>query len=275
MTDTNTLPASNEYAETAYHPQIGDQGVALDIRNFNLWYGEKQALFDTTLPIQKGLVTALIGPSGCGKSTLLRSLNRMNDLVDGLRISGQVQVDGFDIYGKGVDVIALRKRMGMVFQKPNPFAMSIYDNVTYPLRVDGVTRKSVLDETVERCLQAAALWDEAKDRLHESALGLSGGQQQRLCIARAVASEPEVLLMDEPCSALDPIATARIEELIGQLAGTYTIVMVTHSMSQAARVSHNTAFMYLGRLIEYGKTETIFTNPRVARTNDYVTGRFG
>jgi|SRR5690554_6818676 len=275
MTDTNTLPGASEYAETAYHPQIGDQGVALDIRNFNLWYGEKQALFDTTLPIQKGLVTALIGPSGCGKSTLLRSLNRMNDLVDGLRISGQVQVDGFDIYGKGVDVIALRKRMGMVFQKPNPFAMSIYDNVTYPLRVDGVTRKSVLDETVERCLQAAALWDEAKDRLNDSALGLSGGQQQRLCIARAVASEPEVLLMDEPCSALDPIATARIEELIGQLAGTYTIVMVTHSMSQAARVSDNTAFMYLGRLIEYGQTETIFTNPKVARTNDYVTGRFG
>ncbi|MCC6001868.1 MAG: phosphate ABC transporter ATP-binding protein [Pararhodobacter sp.] len=270
-----TAPAASEYGATNYHFKTSRQGTALDIRNFNLWYGDKQALFDNTLPVQKGLVTALIGPSGCGKSTLLRSLNRMNDLVDGLRISGQVLVDGFDIYGKGVDVIALRKRMGMVFQKPNPLAMSIYDNVSYPLRVDGVTRKSILDETVERSLRAAALWDEAKDRLHESALGMSGGQQQRLCIARGIASDPEVLLMDEPCSALDPIATAKIEELISQLAGTYTIVMVTHSMSQAARVSHNTAFMYLGRLIEYGETETVFTNPKVSRTNDYVTGRFG
>jgi phosphate transport system ATP-binding protein len=266
---------AEEYGETVYHHRVSAQGVALDIQNFNLWYGQKQALFDNTLPIQKGLVTALIGPSGCGKSTLLRSLNRMNDLVDGLRISGRIEVDGFDIYGKGVDVIALRKRMGMVFQKPNPFAMSIYDNIAYPLRVDGVTRKSILDETVERSLRAAALWDEVKDRLKESALGLSGGQQQRLCIARAVASDPEVLLMDEPCSALDPIATAKIEDLIGKLAGTYTIVIVTHSMTQAARVSHNTAFMYLGRLIEYGETATIFTSPKVERTNDYVTGRFG
>jgi phosphate transport system ATP-binding protein len=275
VTAASAAPAAPEYGATNYHFLKSEQGAALDIRNFNLWYGAKQALFDNTLPIQKGLVTALIGPSGCGKSTLLRSLNRMNDLVDGLRISGQVQVDGFDIYGKGVDVIALRKRMGMVFQKPNPFAMSIYDNVTYPLRVDGVTKKSVLDETVERCLRAAALWNEAKDRLHESALGMSGGQQQRLCIARGIASDPEVLLMDEPCSALDPIATAKIEELIGQLAGTYTIVIVTHSMTQAARVSHNTAFMYLGRLIEYGETGTVFTAPKVGRTNDYVTGRFG
>ncbi len=277
MTDTSTMtaPAAQTYGETSYHYKAGDQGVALDIQDFNLWYGEKQALFNNTLPIQKGLVTALIGPSGCGKSTLLRCLNRMNDLVDGLRIDGKILVDGFDIYGKSVDVIALRKRMGMVFQKPNPFAMSIYDNVTYPLRVDGVTKKSILDETVERCLRAAALWDEAKDRLNESALGMSGGQQQRLCIARGIASDPEVLLMDEPCSALDPIATAKIEELIDQLAGTYTIVIVTHSMTQAARVSHNTAFMYLGRLIEYGETTTIFTNPKVSRTNDYVTGRFG
>jgi phosphate transport system ATP-binding protein len=273
-TDTRARPA-DDYGATVYHHKVSPQGVALDIKDFNLWYGQKQALYDNTLPIQKGLVTALIGPSGCGKSTLLRSLNRMNDLVDGLRISGKVEVDGFDIYGKGVDVIALRKRMGMVFQKPNPFAMSIYDNVTYPLRVDGVTKKSILDETVERCLRAAALWDEAKDRLNESALGMSGGQQQRLCIARGIASDPEVLLMDEPCSALDPIATAKIEDLIGQLAGTYTIVIVTHSMTQAARVSHNTAFMYLGRLIEYGETETIFTKPKVDRTNDYVTGRFG
>ena len=276
MTDTATpTRPADEYGQTSYHFRTSDQGVALDIKDFNLWYGQKQALYNNTLPIQKGLVTALIGPSGCGKSTLLRSLNRMNDLVDGLRISGKVEVDGFDIYGKGVDVIALRKRMGMVFQKPNPFAMSIYDNVAYPLRVDGVTKKSILDETVERCLRAAALWDEAKDRLNESALGMSGGQQQRLCIARGIASDPEVLLMDEPCSALDPIATAKIEELIAQLAGTYTIVIVTHSMTQAARVSHNTAFMYLGRLIEYGQTETIFTAPKVGRTNDYVTGRFG
>jgi len=268
-------PVDPGFEPTAYHFTESDQGVAIDIQDFNLWYGEKQALFDNSLPIQKGMVTALIGPSGCGKSTLLRSLNRMNDLVDGLRIGGRVLVDGLDIYGRGVDVIALRKRMGMVFQKPNPFAMSIYDNITYPLRVDGVSRKSILDETVERCLRSAALWEEARDRLHESALGLSGGQQQRLCIARAVASDPEVLLMDEPCSALDPIATAKIEDLISQLAGTYSIVIVTHSMSQAARVSHNTAFMYLGRLIEYGNTETIFTNPKKQRTNDYVTGRFG
>ncbi len=264
-----------EFEPTAYHIKKSNEGAALDIKDFNLWYGEKQALFDNNLEIQKGQVTALIGPSGCGKSTLLRCLNRMNDLVDDLRIEGQITVDGFDIYAKGVDVIALRKRMGMVFQKPNPFAMSIYDNITYPLRVDGVTKKSILDETVERALQQSALWDEAKDRLNDSALGLSGGQQQRLCIARAVASDPEVLLMDEPCSALDPIATARIEDLIEELKGTYTIVIVTHSMAQAARVSDNTAFMYLGRLIEYGDTDTIFTNPRKSRTNDYVTGRFG
>ncbi|MCC5966714.1 MAG: phosphate ABC transporter ATP-binding protein [Natronohydrobacter sp.] len=264
-----------EFEPTAYHIKTSDEGTALDIRDFNLWYGQKQALFDNNLEIQKGQVTALIGPSGCGKSTLLRCLNRMNDLVDDLTITGKITVDGFDIYAKGVDVIALRKRMGMVFQKPNPFAMSIYDNITYPLRVDGVTKKSILDETVERALQQAALWKEVKDRLNDSALGLSGGQQQRLCIARAVASDPEVLLMDEPCSALDPIATARIEELIEELKGTYSIVIVTHSMAQAARVSDNTAFMYLGRLIEYGDTNTIFTNPQKSRTNDYVTGRFG
>ena len=264
-----------EFEPTAYHVKKSNEGPAMDIRDFNLWYTDTQALFDNTLEIQKGQVTALIGPSGCGKSTLLRCLNRMNDLVDGLRIKGTITVDGFDIYAKGVDVIALRKRMGMVFQKPNPFAMSIYDNITYPLRVDGVTKKSILDETVEHALQQAALWKEVKDRLNESALGLSGGQQQRLCIARAVASDPEVLLMDEPCSALDPIATARIEELIEELKGTYSIVMVTHSMAQAARVSDNTAFMYLGRLIEYGDTNTIFTNPQKSRTNDYVTGRFG
>lgn len=264
-----------DFEPTEYHITRSPEGPALEIKDFNLWYGQKQALFDCDLEIQKGMVTALIGPSGCGKSTLLRCLNRMNDLVDDLRIDGRIMVDGFDIYGPGVDVIALRKRMGMVFQKPNPFAMSIYDNISYPLRVDGVTRRSILDETVERALRSAALWDEVKDRLQESALGLSGGQQQRLCIARAVASDPEVLLMDEPCSALDPIATAKIEGLITELKGQYSIVIVTHSMSQAARVSDNTAFMYLGRIIEYGATETIFTRPRKSRTNDYVTGRFG
>jgi phosphate transport system ATP-binding protein len=264
-----------EFEPTAYHINRSSEGPVLEIKDFNLWYGQKQALFDNNLEIQKGMVTALIGPSGCGKSTLLRCLNRMNDLVDDLRIDGRILVDGFDIYGPGVDVIALRKRMGMVFQKPNPFAMSIYDNISYPLRVDGVTRRAILDETVERALRSAALWDEAKDRLNDTALGLSGGQQQRLCIARAVASDPEVLLMDEPCSALDPIATAKIESLIADLRGQYSIVIVTHSMSQAARVSDNTAFMYLGRIIEYGATDTIFTRPVKSRTNDYVTGRFG
>ncbi len=277
MTDTATItdPAAAAVEPTAYHVREGGDGTVLDVQDFSLWYGNTQALFDVNLKIQKGMVTSLIGPSGCGKSTLLRSFNRMNDLVDDLHISGRIATDGFDIYGPGVDVIALRKRMGMVFQKPNPFAMSIYDNVAYPLRVDGVTKKSVLDEAVERALQSAALWDEAKDRLQQSALGLSGGQQQRLCIARAVASDPEVLLMDEPCSALDPIATAKIENLISALAGEYSIVIVTHSMSQAARVSHNTGFMYLGRIVEYGDTDTVFTNPRNARTDDYVTGRFG
>jgi phosphate transport system ATP-binding protein len=221
------------------------------------------------------MVTALIGPSGCGKSTLLRSLNRMNDLVDGVTTTGQVKLDGMPIFGPAVDVIALRKRMGMVFQKPNPFPMSIAENVTYPLKVDGVSDKKVLAEAVESALKGAALWDEVKDRLNQSALGLSGGQQQRLCIARAIAGNPEVLLMDEPCSALDPIATMKIEDLIDELKGTYTILIVTHNMQQAARCSDNTAFMYLGRIIEYGETDTIFTNPKLKRTEDYVTGRFG
>jgi phosphate transport system ATP-binding protein len=260
---------------TAYHVREGGAGVALDVRDFNLWYGRTQALFGVSLEIQKGLVTALIGPSGCGKSTLLRCFNRMNDLVDDLRIDGQMLVDGTSIYAPGVDVIALRKRMGMVFQKPNPFAMSIYENVVYPLRVDGVGSRAVLDETCERALRSAALWNEVKDRLQESALSLSGGQQQRLCIARAVASDPEVLLMDEPCSALDPIATAKIEDLIAELKGHYTIVIVTHNMQQAARVSDNTAFMYLGRLVEYGATQTLFVTPKKGQTQDYVTGRFG
>ena len=267
--------AAKPIEPTAYHVREGGNGIALDVRNFNLWYGKSQALFDISMAVQKGLVTSLIGPSGCGKSTLLRCFNRMNDLVDELRISGEILVDGTSTYASGVDVIALRKRMGMVFQKPNPFAMSIYDNVIYPLRVDGVSSRAVLDETCERALRSAALWNEVKDRLQESALGLSGGQQQRLCIARAVASDPEVLLMDEPCSALDPIATAKIEDLITELKGHYTIIIVTHNMQQAARVSDNTAFMYLGRLIEYGDTQTLFVTPKNQQTQDYVTGRFG
>jgi phosphate transport system ATP-binding protein len=263
------------FGPTDYHHRQSPDGAALTIENFNLWYGPAQALHDITMPIQRGTVTALIGPSGCGKSTLLRSLNRMNDLIDDMSIRGSVRVGDDDIYAPGTDVIALRKRMGMVFQKPNPFAMSIFDNVVYPLRVDGVGNRAVLEETCERALRGAALWDEAKDRLRDSALGLSGGQQQRLCIARAIAADPEVLLMDEPCSALDPIATARIEELINQLRAHYTIVIVTHNMQQAARVSGNTGFMYLGRLIEYGDTATMFTKPKNVRTEDYITGRFG
>jgi phosphate transport system ATP-binding protein len=275
VAETRMEQAPTEIGPTVYHVTESAEGPALDLRSFNLWYGETQALFDISMRIEKGLVTALIGPSGCGKSTLLRSLNRMNDLVDELKISGEIIVNGENICRPAIDVIALRKRMGMVFQKPNPFAMSIYENVVYPLRVDGVSNRKVLDETCERALKGAALWNEAKDRLHESALSLSGGQQQRLCIARAIASDPEILLMDEPCSALDPIATAKIEELIDELKGHYSIVIVTHNMQQAARVSDNTAFMYLGRLVEYGKTDTVFTNPKAKRTSDYVTGRFG
>jgi phosphate transport system ATP-binding protein len=247
----------------------------MKISDFNLWYGKSQALFSVNMEIERGLVTALIGPSGCGKSTLLRSINRMNDLIDGLTIKGKMTIDDQDIYSSVVDVIALRKVMGMVFQKPNPFPMSIADNVTYPLKVDGVRDRRILNETVEKALKGAALWEEVKDRLKENALGLSGGQQQRLCIARAIAGDPEVLLMDEPCSALDPVATAKIEDLIDALRGKYSIVIVTHNMQQAARVSDNTAFMYLGKLIEYGETSIIFTNPKVDKTMEYVTGRVG
>ena len=217
----------------------------------------------------------MIGPSGCGKSTLLRSVNRLNDLIDSVRISGNIRLGNDPIYSREVDVIELRKRMGMVFQKSNPFPMSIYENVVYALRIDGENRKNVLDEACERSLRGAALWDEVKDRLDELALGLSGGQQQRLCIARAIAAEPEVLLMDEPCSALDPIATGKIEDLMQSLRGEYTILIVTHNMQQASRTSDYTAFMYLGRMIEYGATEDIFTNPVLKSTEDYITGRFG
>ena len=264
-----------ESIQTVYHPQKSPKGPVVDIEQFCLWYGQKQALYNNTIDIQKGLVTALIGPSGCGKSTLLRSLNRMNDLIDGLRVAGEIRLDGTNIYHRDIDVIGLRKRMGMVFQKPNPFPMSIADNVTYPLKVDGVRDKRILEETVERALKGAAIWDEVKDRLSDNAMGMSGGQQQRLCIARAIASDPDILLMDEPCSALDPIATGKIEDLIDELRGKYTITIVTHNMQQAARVSDNTAFMYLGEIVEYGKTLTIFEAPKTRRTEDYITGRFG
>lgn len=260
---------------TVYHTIKSPGGVVIEVTSFNLWYGEVQALFDVNMDIEQGVVTALIGPSGCGKSTLLRSFNRMNDLIDGLRISGSIRLEGMDITTSDMDVISLRKRMGMVFQKPNPFPMSIAANVTYPLKVDGVRDKAILEEAVEKSLTSAALWDEVKDRLKENALELSGGQQQRLCIARAIASDPEVLLMDEPCSALDPVATGKIEELIYELRERYSIIIVTHNMQQAARVSDNTAFMYLGRIIEYGSTKEIFTFPRVKQTNRYVTGQFG
>ncbi len=270
-----SLPARDDRIQTVYHTQEGPQGTLLEISDFCLWYGKAQALFDISMTVEKGLVTALIGPSGCGKSTLLRAINRMNDLIDGLSTKGRISLDGTDIYSPNVDVIALRKTMGMVFQKPNPFPMSIAENVSYPLKVDGIRDRKILDETVVRALEASALWDEVKDRLNDNALGLSGGQQQRLCIARAIAGEPEVLLMDEPCSALDPVATAKIEDLIDDLRGRYTIVIVTHNMQQAARVSDNTAFMYLGTLVEYGDTSAIFTNPKVEKTMEYVTGRFG
>ncbi|MGA6175765.1 phosphate ABC transporter ATP-binding protein PstB [Delftia sp. zbq_16] len=254
---------------------LAEETVALEVPKLNLYYGEKQALFDVSLNIPKQRVTAFIGPSGCGKSTLLRTFNRMNDLVDGCRVDGQILLDGQDIYKKGVDVAELRRRVGMVFQKPNPFPKSIYENVVYGLRIQGVNQKRVLDETVEWALKSAALWDEVKDRLHESALGLSGGQQQRLVIARTVAVQPEVLLLDEPCSALDPISTLKVEELIYELKSKYTIVIVTHNMQQAARVSDYTAFMYMGKLIEFGDTDTLFTNPAKKQTEDYITGRYG
>ncbi len=248
---------------------------ALEVEKLNLWYGPKQALFDIDLQVRRNTVMSLIGPSGCGKSTLLRSLNRMNDLVDSVRIEGSVRLGQEDLYAPGVDVIELRKRMGMVFQKSNPFPKSIFENVAYGLRVQGEKDRLLLEEAVETSLKGAGLWEEVKDRLKDSALGLSGGQQQRLCIARAMAVRPEVLLMDEPCSALDPIATARIEELIFELKKNYTIVIVTHSMQQAARVSDYTAFFWLGKLVETDLTEKIFTNPTNRMTEDYITGRFG
>ena len=264
-----------ETPDSCIHNEVNDGKIALEIDTFRLFYGEKQAIYDVSMNVQEGKVTALIGPSGCGKSTLLRSVNRMNDLIDIVRIEGDMRIHGGSVYDPSVDVIELRKRMGMVFQKPNPFAMSIFENVIYPLRIDGVRDRRVLEEVCENSLRGAALWDEVKDRLHESALGMSGGQQQRLCIARAIAADPEVLLMDEPCSALDPIATGKIEELITEMRGEYTILIVTHNMQQAARVSDYTAFMYLGRLVEYGPTATLFSSPKLSETGDYVAGQFG
>ncbi|MCQ4270414.1 phosphate ABC transporter ATP-binding protein PstB [Pseudomonas kuykendallii] len=255
--------------------RLADETVALEVPGLNLFYGDKQALFDVSMNIPKQRVTAFIGPSGCGKSTLLRTFNRMNDLVDGCRVDGEILLDGQNIYRKGVEVAELRRRVGMVFQKPNPFPKSIYENVVYGLRIQGINQKRVLDEAVEWSLKSAALWDEVKDRLHDSALGLSGGQQQRLVIARTVAVQPEVLLLDEPCSALDPISTLKVEELIYELKSKYTIVIVTHNMQQAARVSDYTAFMYMGKLIEFGDTDTLFTNPAKKQTEDYITGRYG
>lgn len=254
---------------------IADFETAVEVEKLNLWYGPAQALFDVGMQIPERQVTAFIGPSGCGKSTFLRCLNRLNDLIPGVRIRGTVRIHGEDIYAPGVDVIALRKRTGMVFQKSNPFPKSIYENVIYGLRIDGQNRRSALDEAVEKSLIAAGLWEEVKDRLQDSAMNLSGGQQQRLCIARAIATEPEVLLMDEPCSALDPIATAKIEALILELREKYTVVIVTHNMHQATRVSDYTAFFYLGNLVEFGPTKKIFQKPDKKQTEDYVTGRFG
>ncbi len=261
--------------QTVVHDGLrAEQGV-LEITDFNLWYGPSQALYDVSIVVPAGKVTALIGPSGCGKSTLLRCVNRMNDLIDTVRIRGEMKLNGESIYGHGVDVIELRKRIGMVFQKPNPFPMSIYENVIYSLRIDGERNRTVLDQICEQSLLSAGLWEEVKDRLEANALALSGGQQQRLCIARAIAADPDVLLLDEPCSALDPIATGRIEELIEALKGTYSILIVTHNMQQASRTSDYTAFMYLGRLVEYGPTDELFLHPRLKETEDYVTGRFG
>jgi phosphate transport system ATP-binding protein len=261
---------------TVQTPLAEGAGASLiEISNLSLFYGKAKALKDISLGIRERVVTAFIGPSGCGKSTLLRCLNRMNDLIDGVRIEGSIKIGEHDIYAPDVDVIELRKRVGMVFQKSNPFPKSIYDNVAYGLKLQGVKAKSDLDAAVERSLIGAALWDEVKDRLHGSALGLSGGQQQRLCIARAIAVRPEIILMDEPASALDPIATSRVEDLILELKKEFTIVIVTHNMQQATRISDETAFFYMGELIESGPTQKIFTMPKQKRTEDYVTGRFG
>ncbi|MFM8341076.1 MAG: phosphate ABC transporter ATP-binding protein PstB [Methylomonas sp.] len=253
----------------------GQIETCIKVENLDLFYGEKQALFGVNMEMPRKKVTAYIGPSGCGKSTLLRCINRMNDLVDGVSIKGKILLDNEDIYDKSVNVAALRRRVGMVFQKPNPFPKTIYENVAYGLRIQGINDRHILDEVVEKSLRGAALWDEVKNRLNDNALGMSGGQQQRLVIARAIAIEPEVILLDEPASALDPISTLKIEELINELKEKYTIVIVTNNMQQAARVSDYTAFMYMGELIEFGETSELFTNPAKKQTEDYITGRYG
>jgi phosphate transport system ATP-binding protein len=262
-------------AAAAAHPAAGLERPIIEVSGLNFYYSDFKALSDINMHIKRSQVTALIGPSGCGKSTFLRLLNRMNDLIPGTRVEGSVLMEGVDLYGQAVDPVDVRRKVGMVFQKPNPFPKTIYNNVAYGPRLHGVKDHKKLDLLVERSLKAAALWEEAKDILHQSALGLSGGQQQRLCIARAIAMEPEVLLMDEPTSALDPIATGRIEELVKELKLRYTVIIVTHNMQQAARVSDETAFFYMGKLVEMGGTEGIFTRPKKEQTEDYITGRFG
>jgi phosphate transport system ATP-binding protein len=270
-----SVTPSNLQAEALDLAHLSAEQTALEIRGLNLHYGSAQALYDISMKIPTNRVTAFIGPSGCGKSTLLRCINRMNDLVEICKVSGEIVLHDKNIYDKDVDVAALRRQVGMVFQRPNPFPKSIYENVVYGMRLQGVNDRRTLDEVVERSLKGAALWDEVKDRLNASAFGLSGGQQQRLVIARAIAIEPEVLLLDEPTSALDPISTLTIEELITELKNKYTVVIVTHNMQQAARVSDQTAFMYMGKLIEYADTNTLFTTPDQKQTEDYITGRYG
>lgn len=270
-----STPQTASSATASHQGGPGARTDFLKVVNFNFFYGKKQALENINMEIPERQVTAFIGPSGCGKSTLLRNFNRMNELIDGIRHEGDILLKGRSIFDKKIEIIALRRAIGMVFQKSNPFPKSIYENVVYSLRISGVNNKSILDETVERSLKGAALWDEVKDRLHDSALGLSGGQMQRLCIARAIANKPQILLMDEPCSALDPIATAKVEQLIHELKTEFTIVIVTHNMQQATRCSDRTAFFYLGKLIEFDVTQKLFTNPSQKQTEDYITGRFG
>jgi phosphate transport system ATP-binding protein len=274
---TKERPGINiESLSRVYHNDgIVDQDVVLKVEHLDLFYGDTQALFDINLVVPREKVTAFIGPSGCGKSTLLRCFNRMNDLIDGCRVSGKISLEGRNIYQRSEDVASIRRRVGMVFQKPNPFPKSIYDNVAYGLRIQGIRKKRILDDAVEQALRSAALWDEVKDRLHDNALSISGGQQQRLVIARSIAVEPEVLLLDEPASALDPISTLKIEELIYELKNKYTIVIVTHNMQQAARVSDYTAFMFMGKVVEFDSTDRLFTNPGNKQTEDYITGRYG
>ena len=273
--DSQPMPTTSAPGLAATSELSQPRADFLKVRDFNFYYSKKQALYKINMDIPQRQVTAFIGPSGCGKSTLLRNFNRMNELIDGVHHEGDILLNGMSIYDKKIELIALRRSIGMVFQKSNPFPKSIYENIVYSLRIAGVNSKNILDETVERSLRGAALWDEVKDRLQESALGLSGGQMQRLCIARAIANRPEILLMDEPCSALDPIATAKVEDLIHELKQQYTIVIVTHNMQQATRCSDRTAFFYLGKLIEYDDTQKVFSNPSEKQTEDYITGRFG